>query len=914
MLSIGSLSSAAGAAAYYIKGGEGQISGYYAAHQQASKWAGSAKDYFALKDGPVDLKVFEALLDGQVSDTQTLGRKVKGVRLRDPGRDFTFSAPKSVSLAAIGHLEKPIIEAFAGSVAVAMDYYEKHFAQAKVWNNDLKRQVKTGDQKIIYATFLDNLSREKDPQIHMHVPVPSIGIGADGNIRSLNFDLAYKHKILLGNIQRAAFAKELKAMGLSIRPAGKNGLWELEGSDRQVLKNFSKRRQEMEKVGRHGLHDPKAMAHIAKTTRPQKSNISPTALKARWAEEFKQIGTSIAEFTQALLEGSEVIRYRRSAKEAIGYAISHMSETEHHIDRHVLLKHAMISEYGNIDIKTMEAELKIFIEKGELLASEDGRWLKPAKTQELETALITEMEKGHLKAKVLTARDFGTEVHRLEGLTPGQTTAAELILTDRHRLNGVEGIAGTGKTYFLAKTLPIFKEKGYQLIGLAPTLKATTGLEAVGVFDKTMTVQKFQMKPTGNAKTVLVVDEAGMVGNEIMHSILHHANNQHMPKVVLIGDTEQLPPIEAGRPFEHLIKHGLRTVRMKDVVRQKSAHHRKGVVELSNQDIRAAFQTLKKEIHEVPRDRHIEYALELREKMSDPSIVVNTNAQRQAINLAISEQGENQNRGRKQKIWAPVYMTKTQRTRVANYEGATHIRFARNVGKDFKRGEIYRIAKIDHHTAQIHLANKNGAKTYTPARHGSGESFTQIYKQSEITLHKGDRVKFRQTDKTLGIKNNDLGEIFSLNDKRIRIAIKGDSILEKVVTLPTNHRMLSHLDHAWANTTYSFQGITVKDNIAIMPADNNPLTTLEALYVGGSRHKDSLAIITDDKDRLLNIIAEKLEIKKQEISFQEPNPMGIVDPKPLNIPDLIEKSKTTDLSAEQTEPTRPVIARGQRSR
>lgn len=259
-------------------------------------------------------------------------------------------------------------------------------------------------------------------------------------------------------------------------------------------------------------------------------------------------------------------------------------------------------------------------------------------------------------------------------------------------------------------------------------------------------------------------------------------------------------------------------------------------------------------------------------------------------------------------------MTKAQRTLVSNYEGATHIRFTRDVGKDFKRGEIYRIAKINHHTAQIHLANKNGAKTYTPTRHGSGDSFTQIYKQSEITLHKGDKVKFRQTDKTLGIKNNDLGEIFSLDDKRVRIAIKGNSILEKVITLPANHRMLGHLDHAWANTTYSFQGITVKDNIAIMPANNNPLTTLEALYVGGSRHKDSLAIITDDKDRLLNIIAEKLEIKKQEISFQEPNPMRIVDPKSLNAPDRTEKSKATIHSTEQKEPDRPVIARGQRSR
>lgn len=117
-----------------------------------------------LPDGPVDLKTFEALLDGQVSKEQTLGRSVKGERLRDPGRDFTFSAPKSVSLAAIGELRKPILRAFERSVDRTMEYYEVNFAQTKVWDKAQDKQVKTGDQKILYATFMDFLSRKYDPQ------------------------------------------------------------------------------------------------------------------------------------------------------------------------------------------------------------------------------------------------------------------------------------------------------------------------------------------------------------------------------------------------------------------------------------------------------------------------------------------------------------------------------------------------------------------------------------------------------------------------------------------------------------------------------------------------------------------------------------------------------------------------------
>ena len=418
MLSIGSLSSASGAASYFIKGGEGQIAGYYSDHQQASQWGGSAAKIIKLPDGPVDLKKFEALLDGQVSKEQTLGRMVKGERLRDPGRDFTFSAPKSVSKAATGELEKPIIEAMQNSVQTTMEYAERHFAQAKIWDAKLGKQVKTGDQKILYATFMDFLSRANDPQLHIHTPVVNLAIGKDNKVRSLNYDLMYKHKILLGNIQRAELAKELRPLGLKIRPAGKNGLWELEGSSPEVLKAFSKRRKQITSVAPHKINDAKAMARLTVTTRPAKESISRSELKARWNNELKELGTSIEDYTKAIKEAPERNQSNLTPNAAMDFAISHMSETEPHFDKFVLLRHAMVSVYGHVDIKSMETELSGRIQKGELLLSEDGRWLKPAKTQKLERKLVDELKKGHLKARVLKSGKLEAQSHRLDGLTP----------------------------------------------------------------------------------------------------------------------------------------------------------------------------------------------------------------------------------------------------------------------------------------------------------------------------------------------------------------------------------------------------------------------------------------------------------------------------------------------------------------
>ena len=54
-----------------------------------------------------------------------------------------------------------------------------------------------------------------------------------------------------------------------------------------------------------------------------------------------------------------------------------------------------------------------------------------------------------------------------------------------------------------------------------------------------------------------------------------------------------------------------------------------------------------------------------------------------------------------------------------------------------------------------------------------------------------------------------------------------------------------------------------------MRADRNPLNTLASLYVGSSRHENNLAIVTDDKDRLMQIISEKLEVDSEVIKFKE---------------------------------------------
>ena len=101
VLSIGAIASAAQGASYYQKDGD------YAKddpeHRDASAWFGKGAEALGLT-GPVDPDTFRAILEGKVPDGSgtELGKRGRdGEITHRPGRDLTFSAPKSVSIAAL---------------------------------------------------------------------------------------------------------------------------------------------------------------------------------------------------------------------------------------------------------------------------------------------------------------------------------------------------------------------------------------------------------------------------------------------------------------------------------------------------------------------------------------------------------------------------------------------------------------------------------------------------------------------------------------------------------------------------------------------------------------------------------------------------------------------------------------------
>jgi hypothetical protein len=119
----------------------------------------------------------------------------------------------------------------------------------------------------------------------------------------------------------------------------------------------------------------------------------------------------------------------------------------------------------------------------------------------------------------------------------------------------VVGRAGTGKTFALGIARHAWQLGGHRLLAAAPTGIATLSLQGEG-FEEVATCDRLlgdldrgqeQLDP----RTVLVVDEAGMVGSRKLTRLLEHANHARA-KVALVGDDRQLAPIDAGGGFRAL--------------------------------------------------------------------------------------------------------------------------------------------------------------------------------------------------------------------------------------------------------------------------------------------------------------------------------------------------------------------------
>ena len=295
MLSIGVLASASQGASYYER------DGYYAKdseeHREASAWTGRGAQELGLK-GPVDPDTFRAVLEGRVPDGsgKQLGRRDRdGDILHRPGRDLTFSAPKSVSIAALVGGDGRIVDAHDRAVAAALAWVEKHAAETRMKSPDTGRMARASGQKIVAATFRHDTSRNLDPQLHTHAVLANMVQSADGKWRSMANEGLYAKQKLIGMLYRNELAAGLTRLGYDIEKTHADGRFEIAGVPRDVVAAFSTRRAEIEAaMTARGLgasaDNPRLAERATLMTRAAKRDIDRRELRGVWRHQAADLG------------------------------------------------------------------------------------------------------------------------------------------------------------------------------------------------------------------------------------------------------------------------------------------------------------------------------------------------------------------------------------------------------------------------------------------------------------------------------------------------------------------------------------------------------------------------------------------------------------------------------------------------
>lgn len=140
---------------------------------------------------------------------------------------------------------------------------------------------------------------------------------------------------------------------------------------------------------------------------------------------------------------------------------------------------------------------------------------------------------------------------RHEHLSAEQRAAIERVAGNA-RIAAIVGRAGAGKTTMMKAAREAWESGGYRVVGGTLAGKAAEGLEKeAGITSRTLSSWELRWRQDRDRldeKTIFVLDEAGMVSSRQM-ALFVEAVSKAGAKLVLVGDPDQLQPIEAGAAF-----------------------------------------------------------------------------------------------------------------------------------------------------------------------------------------------------------------------------------------------------------------------------------------------------------------------------------------------------------------------------
>lgn len=555
---------AQGAEDYYS--GEGEAEG---------RWMGDAAEELGL-DGEVGPDQLKAMLTGRnpVDGEPLVGMRGVPSRGAVPGFDLTFSAPKSVSLLwALGGAETgaAVSRAHGRAVEAALGYMQREACWTRRGAGGAEFVKGNG---YLAAAYVHRSSRNGDPQLHTHVLIANATKGPDGRWTRLYHPAIYDHAKTAGYIYEAQLRHEL-SRDLGVRwQEVRNGIAEIEGFADGHLRAFSTRRAEiLEAAGPDASARARQIANLT-TRKAKEKDITRESLRERWQAKSNEIGLDCAEISRSFDPDAPAVARTVSTWQVDRAVTAGVS----HFDRRDAIQAVagLLPEGAEaVHVERLADEYLASDAVIQIAQAQKGARYTTWRIWELEREALAAVERmraqgpppaGELiAARVIAARPT---------LKDDQRELVHRLLTNPEGVAVVIGEAGTGKTFAIVAAAEGWVQAGIDFRAAAPTWRAagvmrSEGLPALSVasllaeLDRTEFEEGIGLEP----RSVLLVDEAGMVDSATLARLTNHAE-QAQAKLVLVGDPEQLGEIDAGGLFRAVADRS-EPIRLDEVIRHE---------------------------------------------------------------------------------------------------------------------------------------------------------------------------------------------------------------------------------------------------------------------------------------------------------------------------------------------------------
>ena len=518
----------------------------------------------------------------------------------------------------------------------------------------------------------------------------------------------------------------------------------------------------------------------------------------------------------ALENGFEVNNYKR-IKCGIKYSLvkitynGHCCTLEANLIKYV--KELLKVEDDDIEHCLIDLNVKeeIVIEK-----REDENWVYSKEIYDAEANIASKLILLDSAQNIKRIAGFDSELEKIEkagniNLSAKQKEAIQSINSNNVVI--ITGGPGTGKTTIIKNVIDIYKSHGKKVVLCAPTGRAAkrmtemTGEEAktlhrlleIGKIEKDneFTIMNYEVAPID--ADVIIVDEASMVDIYLMNYLLNGIYQG--TKLILVGDTDQLPSVGPGSVLKDIINsERIKTIFLDEIFRQAA----QSKIIVNSHRVNDGEYFLDKEEQEGLKDDFFY----IKEKSQD--IMLD-----QIISLC---KGRLKNFGDYDFFENIKILSPTKKGLLGTKELNKKLQEELNPSSDEKNEK------------------KVGEVIFR-----EGDRVMQVKNNYDIYWEKGNTLSLTYESGT-GIFNGELGKIVKIDFLNKQIKILFDDEKEAWYAFSD----MDQIEHAYAITVHKAQGSEFDVVIMVVTQSSAMLLTRNLLYTGLTRAKKLLILIGND--------------------------------------------------------------------